>query len=133
MSEPFCAIKHTAVADNSSLFDSNNFSFLFFLSPAFADCFMFVELESTRTSPTWGESFALAGSTRFFDEVVLLVRMFARAFEVLGTVYWDVIEVVAFTTYEFTFDFIVCSLQEVMVFVRMITEAFWGRTYILAV
>ena len=59
--------------------------------------------------------------------------MFARAFEVLGTVYWDVIEVVAFTTGEFTFDFIVCSLEEVVVFVRVIAEAFGGRTYVFAI
>jgi len=93
---------------------------------------MLIKLEAATASPTRSECFTLAAGTRLFVSVMVLIGVFAAAFEVLRPVDRNVVKIQALATGKFAFDLLFAALKEVMVFVRMVTKAFGRRPHVFA-
>lgn len=92
---------------------------------------MIFKRQATSTRPSWNKTLAGTLFTIFFNYIMILIWMFAIAFKILRTINGYISIIWTFTSCHFAFDLIIGSLNIIMIFIRMITEAFRRRSYVL--
>ena len=90
---------------------------------------MILEWIATGAWQSWNKAFACTLFTIPFHNIVILIWMFATAFEILRAVDGNISVISTLASWHFAFNFIIGTLHIVMILVGMITEAFRWRPY----
>ena len=122
--ETFSSIEHAAVADHCSSFHPHYLPLLLLGRLLLVHSLVLAEFVAASAGPTRNESFARTTFTSPFVGIVVHVRVFATAFEILRSMDGDIREVYAFAPCSFAFNFAVGSFEVVMIFVGVVAETF---------